>query len=487
MLYQHPTIIILIAAILLVISFKQQKIFNFIALIYPIITGIILTKLSLTETLASFNKISLIANYDSSSKLIGFAFIIVLFVANSYAISRNKKFELIFGTCHAAFAFTSLFAGDFVSLFAGLELMMIFSAAIIFIGVHRSSLRSAKKYFLTHLMSGNMIVIGIAYIIMKTGSTELVLVTDLLNNPRYSSVILMIMLAGFVVNLASFPFSGWMVNYYPESSPSGFLYLISFSTKISVILVLKLFAGSEILQYVAIIMIIYSAARALFENNLLSLLCYLSIMKIGFMVIGISIGNEITLYSTTCYLFIHILYKLLLSVSVASLIDFAKIKDCTALGYVKNPLIFGSLIIGIVVMIGIPFTFTLHNKTIINYFITENNLRYTSLFLSFMTVIVIPWRELIHCDKITLNKLDFYSKLSLSTILIIVTIITFFYSYLPFVSDFFDQNKQFKDIDMHISNKLIFIFIGIIVSYFINITRVHRKALSLIEWLGDAF
>ena len=56
---------------------------------------------------------------------------------------------------------------------------------------------------------------------------------------------LYIMLIGMLINIAAFPFSGWMVKYYPKASPSGFLYLISFTTKVSVILLAKIFLGLE--------------------------------------------------------------------------------------------------------------------------------------------------------------------------------------------------------------------------------------------------
>ena len=70
-----------------------------------------------------------------------------------------------------------------------------------------------------------MILIGIAHIMSKSNSSEIILVTNLMENPEYSHTMLYVMFTAMVINIAAFPFSGWMVNYYKAASASGFLYL----------------------------------------------------------------------------------------------------------------------------------------------------------------------------------------------------------------------------------------------------------------------
>ncbi len=145
----HPTIIIITSIIGLIVFYQQNKIFHFIALLIPIITAFYIYYLPEDNTIKLFNLV-LIYSGNTDNKLIGMAFILVLFSANVYALGQNKKLELILGNAYAAFLFLCLLAGDFVSMFVGLELMMVVSSAIIFIGSLRPSLRFAKKYFLTH-------------------------------------------------------------------------------------------------------------------------------------------------------------------------------------------------------------------------------------------------------------------------------------------------------------------------------------------------
>ena len=126
--------------------------------------------------------------------------------------------------------------------------MMIASTIIIFIGNTEKNEDATKKYFLTHFISSSLILIGIIHIISVNNSSEIGLtITHLIKDEKYNNILLYSMLIGLLTNMAAFPFCGWMVSYYHKASPSGFLYLISFTTKVSLFLILKLFAGLELL------------------------------------------------------------------------------------------------------------------------------------------------------------------------------------------------------------------------------------------------
>jgi len=198
-MFYHPAFIILTLALGLVATRKQKKIFRCIAIFMPIAA---LTSTYLMPQQIAFDLFKTEIIYDGSfyNKLIGFAFCTVLLAANFYSIGQNKKSELILGNFYAASTLLCLFAGDFLSLFIGLELMMLFSSSIIFIGEKRFSIRSAKKYFITHLTSSNLILLGI---ISKSKSLALVNVTSLMSNPEYSTIVLVIMLVGMLINIAA--------------------------------------------------------------------------------------------------------------------------------------------------------------------------------------------------------------------------------------------------------------------------------------------
>ena len=186
----HPAIIILLFLVMLIFSYHRDHIFASIALLMPVIAGYVMY-IAPEIQIIDLKKISLICECNEYNKLIGTSFLLVLFTTNLYAIGKDKKKEVILGSGYAASALLCLFAGDFLSMLVGIELMMLMSSLIIFVGDMRSSLRFAKKYFLTHLISGTMIMLGIAYLFTKNNNLELILITELLDNPEYSSTILL--------------------------------------------------------------------------------------------------------------------------------------------------------------------------------------------------------------------------------------------------------------------------------------------------------
>ncbi|PCJ27569.1 MAG: hypothetical protein COA94_03750 [Rickettsiales bacterium] len=481
----HPTIIILTSILVLILSYRKEKLFASASLIMPIIAAITLYTMP-TQSGFEFFNLNLVCEGTPYNKLIGFAFLLVLFSANLYALGQKKKLELMLGSAYAASTLCALFAGDFISMFVGIELMMIFSAAIIFIGGRRKSLRSAKKYFLTHLMSSNMIVIGIVHIITKEESIALIPVVDLLTSPKHSHAMIIIMLTGMLINIAAFPFSGWMVNYYPKASPAGFLYLISFTTKLSIMLLIKLFTGYESLKYIAAIMIIYASIKAVFEDRLQSLLCYLSIMAMGLMLLGISHGSPLAILATVSYLFIHIIYKALLSISISSIIDHTGIKKCHDLQRINCKLTFFAIITGIAIMINIPILSSFYVKSTISH-LYEGTIFYNlTIFLTAMTIITIPWKKYLHAKEsmdINLNK---HASLSILFMLIVALIVGISASTMPIIGQL-DNFRELLLFSQDTLNQGIIIIAALFVTLIYALPRKKTYPINLTEYLGDVF
>jgi multicomponent Na+:H+ antiporter subunit D len=470
----------------LVATRKQKEIFRCIAIFMPIV-AITFTYIMPQQIAFDLFKTEIIYDGSFYNKLIGFAFCIVLLAANLYSIGQNKKFELILGNFYAASMLLCLFAGDFLSLFIGLELMMLFSSSIIFIGEKRFSIRSAKKYFITHLTSSSLILFGIVHIISKSKSLALVNVTSLMSNPEYSTIVLVIMLIGMLINIAAFPFSGWMVNYYQNASTSGFIYLISFTTKLSIFLILKLFSGLFALKYIGVLMIIYASIKAILENSILRLLCYLSIMAMGLMLMGISIGTEAAISSVIYYLFIHILYKATLSICSASVIDTTGIIDCSDLKKISNNIITIGAFSGIAMMISLPGTSALQIKSAISHLFSGDFFYLALILLSLVTVYSLPWKNCLKkhvtYQKLVLNN---YSQVSLIFISFVLTCIGLFGDKLLFLTtgttiDYagifsFDSLKQ-----------LVIISLGFYLALKYKIKKLHTKSINLVDWFGKRF
>jgi len=278
-----------------------------------------------------------------------------------------------------------------------------------------------------------------------------------------------------------------MVNYYQNASTSGFIYLISFTTKLSILLILKLFSGLVALKYIGVLMIIYASIKVLLENSIPRLLCYLSIMAMGLMLVGISIGSEAAISSIIYYLFIHILYKATLSISSASVIDATGIIDCSDLKKISNNIIAIATFIGIAMMISLPGTSALQIKSAISHLFLGDFFYLAPILLSLVTVYSLPWKNCLKkhvtYQKLVLNN---YSQMSLIFISFVLTCIGLFGGKLLFLTNgttidyagifSFDSLKQ-----------LIIISVGFYLALKYKINKLHTKSINLIEWLGKIF
>jgi multicomponent Na+:H+ antiporter subunit D len=489
-MFFHPATIMIFCVLSLLAINRHGKLFKVVALLGPITSSLGLFLVQGRHFFELYN-LKIVWEFDDFNKLIGSAFLVVLLTANSYALSQKKYNELIIGCAYGAAVFISLLAQDFISMFAGLEIMMVMSSVMISIGNNQkeknfTSLTTAKKYFLTHLVSSNMILIGIAHIMSKSNSSEIVLVNTLMENPEYSHAILYVMFTAMVINIAAFPFSGWMVNYYKTASASGFLYLINFTTKLGVVLLIKVFYGFEPLKYVGLIMILYSGFKAIFEENIFALLCYLSIIAMGMMAIGISSGNKSAIIGVTCYLFIHIIYKCLLSTLCATLHDKKRITLCSELGNFKNIIILIPATICILLMISIPFSLSFYSKIELSHLFSDN-LFYALMILSgVFTIISFPWKEVIKHQKVIPLEMNIYNKFSLIFASIACFITGFLWIFTP-ISNIFYPLYEINNYSYEIFKQLAIYGISIIIVISVNLTRKESICLNLFEIIGYGF
>lgn len=476
MLFYHPASWLTIAATIMLLSRKSNIVFYFslMAMAFGSIKALLIPSAQYTFRL--IGDIELAWQIDEPTKISGLAFIFVALIAGLYGTNQKRYYEVISGTFYSSAVLIALLADDFISLFLAIELMMLMAAAIIFLGGTDKSTNSAKWYFLTHLFSSNLILIGISYIISENDSTKIVLITDLIYNQSYNNLPLYSLLAGLLINIAIFPFSGWMVSYYKHASPSGFLYLISFTTKISVMILGKLFLGYEILKYFAFILIIYSGFKAFFEDNLFSLLCYFSLLFIGVVMVGISFGNKMIFSAIIYSIVYHVIYKLLLSLCIAVLKDYGKINLCSELGGIKNKVLNSALFIGIFAGFAPILSLGFFSKLIINRFINDELFYCLVLFASYLSFVALPWREYLTQTNIKIIRLN----LPIYLIFILVCGTTILINF----GNFFASYDLYFDFNSELIKQITILVLAIIVALVYHKKRSILKSINLVEYAG---
>ena len=180
--------------------------------------------------------------------------------------------------------------------------------------------------------------------------------------------VMWMILIGILINTAAPPVSAWLADSYPESSPSGSVFLSAFTTKTAVLALILLFPGEPVLVWIGLFMVMYGIIYALLENDARRILAYSIVNQVGFMVCGVGIGTAMALNGAAAHAFAHIIYKALLFMSAGVVVYRTGKSKCTDLGglFRTMPLTTICGIIGALAISGFPLTSGFTTKTLIS-------------------------------------------------------------------------------------------------------------------------
>ncbi|HJN02341.1 MAG: Na(+)/H(+) antiporter subunit D [Nitrospinota bacterium] len=297
---------------------------------------------------------------DKLSMVFGYIFTIVSFIGALYALRVKDDGQHIAALLYAGSALGVVFAGDMLSLFIFWEIMTIASTYLIWARGTEASYTAGLRYFLVHLFGGLSLLIGIIIHVYQTGSIEFGVIG--LNGLGSYFILL-----GFGVNCVFPIIHAWLPDAYPESTITGTVFLSAFTTKSAVYVLARSFPGTEALIWIGAMMTAFPIFYAVIENNLRRVLSYSLINQVGFMVVGIGIGTELSLNGTVSHAFAHILYKALLFMSMGAVLHQTGKINATDLGglYKTMPLTALFCIIGAASISGVPFTSGFVTKSMI--------------------------------------------------------------------------------------------------------------------------
>jgi multicomponent Na+:H+ antiporter subunit D len=169
------------------------------------------------------------------------------------------------------------------------------------------------RYLLMHVSSGLLVLVGVALHFRDTGD----LAFGHLGLGTAAGVLVFL---GFGIKCAFPLLHTWLVDSYPEATPSGTLYLCSFTTKVAVYAMARGFAGESVLITIGAIMAMFPIFYAVIENDLRKVLGYSMINQIGFMMVGIGIGTPLALNGAVAHAFNDVLFKGLLFMSMGAVL-----------------------------------------------------------------------------------------------------------------------------------------------------------------------
>jgi len=294
-------------------------------------------------------------------RLFATIFAIMAFAGGLFSFRQARWYELAAANAYAAGAVGVSFAGDLITLFLFWELMALFSTVIVWAGGTPAARAAGIRYAVMHLIGGVILKVGIEGTVVHTGSIDIMPVLA-------TNFDTWMMLIGILINAAAPPVSAWLADAYPESSPTGSVFLSAFTTKTAVLALILLFPGEPVLIWVGIYMVMYGIIYALLENDARRILAYSIVNQVGFMVCAVGIGTQMALNGAAAHAFAHIIYKALLFMSAGVVVYRTGKSKCTDLGglFRTMPLTTVCGIIGALAISSFPLTSGFTTKSMIS-------------------------------------------------------------------------------------------------------------------------
>ncbi len=295
---------------------------------------------------------------DSLSLLFSCVFSLMAFLGMVYALHVEDDAQHVTALTYAGSALGVTLAGDFFSLYAFWELMAISSVLLVWLRREPSAVAAGFRYLLVHVFGGLILLAGIVLHWSETGSLAFGDMgafsgggpTDC--NPWAWTMILI----AFLLNAAVPPLGAWLPDAYPEATVTGAVFMTAFTTKSAVYVLIRGFAGTELLVWLGAGMAVYGVVYAVLENDARRLLAYHIISQVGYMVCGVGIGTALAINGAAAHAFAHILYKALLFMGAGAVLQVTGLRKLSDMGglYKTMPITLGLYMVGAFAISAVP-------------------------------------------------------------------------------------------------------------------------------------
>ncbi|MEE2658015.1 MAG: Na(+)/H(+) antiporter subunit D [Candidatus Latescibacterota bacterium] len=256
-----------------------------------------------------------VLHVDKLSLLFGYLFHVAALMGAIFALHVKDSTQLMTAMMYAGSAVGAVFAGDLITLFIFWELLAVTSVFQIWANKTERAISAGIRYLLIHVSSGLLLITGAAIRYHEMGQAGLTFEHMQLEGLGSWCLLLAIGIK------CAFPFlHTWLVDAYPEATPTGTVFLSSFTTKTAVYCLARGFAGTEELIWVGGAMAMFPIFFAVIENDLRRVLGYSMINQIGFMVCGIGLGEGMGVNGAVAHAFNDVFFKGVLFMSLGAVL-----------------------------------------------------------------------------------------------------------------------------------------------------------------------
>ena len=213
--------------------------------------------------------------------------------------------------------------GDAFNLFVFLEISSLSSYVLIAMGRNRRSLAAAFRYLIMGSIGATLIVIGIGFLYLVTGTLNLAdMAPRLEHQSRAQFAALAFISVGVSLKLALFPLHQWLPNAYTYAPSAVSALLAATATKVSAYVLIRFYYSvfgeyfifeqlslGLVLLLLSLLAMFLANFTAIFQDNLKRLFAWSSIGQIGYITLGLSLASPLGLAASIVHLFNHAIAK----------------------------------------------------------------------------------------------------------------------------------------------------------------------------------
>lgn len=220
---------------------------------------------------------------------------------------------------------------DLFSLYVFLDVVGLSSFVLIAMFRSTEGLEGSIKYLVMSELASVLILTGIAFIFMETGSLTYSVIESTFSQPgawtAMTYVSLVLMLAGFAIKAGAAPFHSWLPDAHQSANTAISILLSGIVIKIAgvygLLMLSRIFTGVKAIQVslatIGMITIVVGALLALSQNHFKRIAAYSSVSQIGYILLGLSTGSMLGLIGAVAHVFSHAVFKSTLFANAAAL------------------------------------------------------------------------------------------------------------------------------------------------------------------------
>lgn len=248
---------------------------------------------------------------DGLSLVWGYLFCLAGLINGIYGLHEKCRITDSSALIYTGAAVAGVLAGDMITLFVFWELTAISSVFLVWKG-GEAAYAAGLRYLAIHVFSGVLLLAGAVMVAQSRGGDFTFDFIGLNTPGGWLMMIAMGIKCGFPL------LHNWMQDAYPKASITGTVILASFTTKFAIYALARGFEGVDILIWVGAIMTCFPVFFAVVENDLRRVLAYSLNNQLGFMVAGIGIGGALAMNGVVGQVFVHVIFKGLLFMSIGA-------------------------------------------------------------------------------------------------------------------------------------------------------------------------